>query len=60
MIAAHYLTQAARCRRQARQARDHALRTLLEEERSLWLMLARESLAIEAMVRSVETPTNDD
>jgi len=60
MIAAHYLTQAARCRRQARQTRDHALRTLLEKERSLWLMLARESRAIEAMVRRVEIPADDE
>ena len=48
-----YLEQAAQCRAAAARAGDARLHAMLQEEYGLWLMLATQSDAIDAVVRRI-------
>jgi hypothetical protein len=57
---ASYLAQAEACLAQAATAPDGAARALHEEECTLWLMLARQRKAIEEVVETYTSDTDDE
>ena len=53
-----YLAQAEACLAQAAAAPDAAVRAMHEEECTLWLMLARQRTAIEAVLQTFVSETD--